>query len=159
MHDITQYFNGTIIITDPVYILNPNNPDDWDKCARGNKMELLGLDTYATMFNVQPDMDWAVVKPTENNNKPFNTIGKFHVNTGNASVFLLSELLAYNPEYNYTENKQKKLAAIIENFNGNIKIMYKHDVGPEVATIVAVKATSDDLLFYTIPKISSYVES
>lgn len=159
MHDITQYFNGTIIITDPSYILNPNNPDDWDKCARGNKMELLGLETYATMFNVQPNMTWTIVQPTTDEKKPFNPIGKFHVNTGTATVFLLSEVLKYNPDYNYNENEGQRLASIIEYFNGNIKIMYKHEIGPEVATIVGANATNDDLLFYAVPDDSAYVEA
>ena len=159
MQDTSQYFNGTVIITDPTYILNPNNPGDWDKCVRGNKMEALGLDNYATMFSVQPDIVWAVVQPTANEKNPFNHIGKFYVSTGTASVFLLSEVLKYNPDYDIRENVNQQLATIIEHFNGNIKIMYKHEIGPEMATIVGANATNDDLLFYSVPAESSYVES
>lgn len=157
MQDITEYFNGTIIITDPFYILNANNPEDWDKCARGNKMEMLGLNTYVTMLHVQPDMNWTIIQPGVTEDKPFIAIGKFHVNTGNASVFLLDELLAYNPDYDHT--KDQRLVAIIPHFNGNIKVMYKHDVGPEVATIIGSNATNDNLMFYTVPDKSSYVPS
>lgn len=158
MQDTIQYFNGTIVITDPFYVLNENNSDDWGKCIRGNKMELLGLDNYATMFHVQPDMSWVAVKPTENENAPFKLLGRFHVQTGNATVFLLDELLTYNPSYDIHEQVKQKRATVIENFNGNILIMYKHDIGPEVATIAAKVPDSDEVLFFTSPDQSIYVD-
>jgi hypothetical protein len=36
-------FDGDIIITDPAYIAEP---EDWERCRRGNDMDLLGFENF-----------------------------------------------------------------------------------------------------------------
>ena len=41
-------FKGTIIITDPCYVINKSKEDDWEKSDYGHNMEALGINTYFT---------------------------------------------------------------------------------------------------------------
>lgn len=51
-------FKGTIIITDPCYIIRDNNQitkDDWEACDYGENMEVLGINTYMTKSTIYGD--------------------------------------------------------------------------------------------------------
>lgn len=51
-------FKGTIIITDPCYIIRDNDQitkDDWEACDYGENMEVLGINTYMTKSTIYGD--------------------------------------------------------------------------------------------------------
>lgn len=41
-------FKGNIVLTDPLYIIKDDNPNDWELCEKGNNMEALGITNYIT---------------------------------------------------------------------------------------------------------------
>ena len=47
-------FKGTIIITDPCYIIK-DNTDDWDKCDYGENLEALGFTNYISESTLYGD--------------------------------------------------------------------------------------------------------
>lgn len=55
-------FKGTIVITDPCYIMRaehhgttPTTEDDWDACGYGENMEALGINHYITESTIYGD--------------------------------------------------------------------------------------------------------
>ncbi len=151
-------FKGTIIITDPCYIMNKENdkkPDfytwpgleevtestpikdytkaqleaylkyveadeaycsDWDKCNYGDNMEALGITHYITRSTIYGDWGCTTYKVDENPKEiiyaieeavlddedyemNFLELGQFCADAGLVSVFLLDEVLAYNPSF------------------------------------------------------------
>ena len=70
------------------------NEDDWDKSDLGENMEALGISTYicrSTLYG-----DWSC---TTYNSDTKEKIGEFCADTGKVAVFLLDEVLKYNPDF------------------------------------------------------------
>lgn len=116
-------FKGNIIITDPSYIIrsehhdtNPITENDWDSCDYGDKMEVLGIKTYLTR-NTESS-NWSCSTYEKDTHKK---LGSFCADTRLVSVFLLDEVLAYNPNFDY-HIKRPWTTTLIENFDGEIKI-------------------------------------
>ena len=85
-------FDGDIIITDPCYIMKED--DDWATCAYGEDMEALGITHYMTRDTLYGD--WSC---TTFDTDTKEAIGEFCADAGLVSVFLLDEVLKYNPYY------------------------------------------------------------
>lgn len=112
-------FKGDIIITDPCYIIDDEvNPNDWDKCNYGENMEILGIKTYLTRSTKYGDWSCTTFKKQDN-----SVLGNFCADAGLVSVFLLDEVLKYNPNFDYHVNK-KRTTTLIENFDGEINIEF-----------------------------------
>lgn len=112
-------FKGTIIITDPCYIINhygTNNYDDWKKCKYGRTMKVLGINTYLTQDTIYGD--WSC---TTYNSDTKEVIGEFCADAGLVSVFLLDEVLKYNPDFDY-HIKRPWTTTLIKDFDGDIEI-------------------------------------
>lgn len=124
------HFDGDIIITDPCYIMAKDSPNDWDICDYGYQMESLGIKTYMTHDTLYGD--WGCTTFDVDSCKP---IGEFCADAGLVSVFLLDEVLAYNPFFN-NHLKKKWTTTLIENFKGDVQFViervtgqYEHDIG------------------------------
>lgn len=92
-------FDGDIIITDPCYIIRNENgitKNDWHYCEYGEYMERLGIKNYLTHDTIYGD--WGCTVFDSDTKKP---LGHFCADAGLVSVFLLDEVLAYNPNFNY----------------------------------------------------------
>jgi hypothetical protein len=165
-------FKGTIIITDPCYIIRaehhgtkPISKDDWNECNYGRNMEKLGIKTYLTRSTEYGDWSCTTVKDTpeseealkklnENYSKLWNAsndkkpkrklikslekereeitanyknfiLGNFCADAGLVSVFLLDEVLAYNPDFDYHINRLWT-TTLINDFDGNIEITHRN---------------------------------
>lgn len=184
-----MYFKGTIVITDPCYIIkkNPikypdekdfglpasisNKPfkdystpeelaykdaldkyyeesrkyDDWDKCDWGENMEVLGIHNYISKSTIYGDWSCSTYQTEEpkefmesvlrilNDNLeneedsedwiPYEGeyIGEFCADAGLVGVFLLDEILAYNPEWKSWIEEHPWCATIIEDFEGEVE--------------------------------------
>lgn len=207
-----MYFKGTIVITDPCYIIkkNPikypdekdfglpasisNKPfkdystpeelaykdaldkyyeesrkyDDWDKCDWGENMEVLGIHNYISKSTIYGDWSCSTYQTKEepkefmesilrilNDNLengedsedwiPYEGeyIGEFCADAGLVGVFLLDEILAYNPEWKSWIEEHPWCATIIENFEGEVE--YYIDKVDEEAHIVGTGSIN----FYT----------
>lgn len=117
-------FDGDIIITDPCYIMkSDNNRDDWFTSDFGRKMEPFGFTKYITRSTLYGD--WSCTTYDADTEK---YIGEFCADAGLVSVFLLDEVLKYNPEFDYHINR-KWTTTWIKNFKGTVQ--YKVHVDEE----------------------------
>lgn len=109
-------FKGNIIITDPCYIINDENDDDWELCDYGRDLDQLGLSTYICRDTIYGDWSCTVF-----NMDTDREIGKFCADAGMVAVFLLDEVLQYNPKFNYHIDKPWT-TTLIKNFEGDVSI-------------------------------------
>lgn len=187
-----MYFKGTVVITDPCYIIKKNpikcpdekdfglpasiiskpfkdystpeelaykaaldryyreSPkyDDWDKCDYGENMEVLGIHNYISEPTIYGDWSCTTYKIDEEpkdfvdsvlqalkdnledeeygedeSSIPYEGeyIGGFCADAGLVGVFLLNEILAYNPDWKYWIEKHHWCATIVENFYGEVE--------------------------------------
>lgn len=120
-------FDGDIIITDPCYIVKHDDKDtdedDWDRCDYGYSMEELGISHYMarnTMYG-----DWGCTLFNSDTEEP---IGEFCADAGMVAVFLLDEVLKYNPEFDYHINRPWT-TALVKNFKGTIQFVVTEETG------------------------------
>lgn len=85
-------FKGDIIITDPCYIIKKDS-EDWRKCDYDDKIADASL-------NIEK-------------------IGYFCADAGMVAVFLLDEVLKYNPDFDYHINREWT-TTLIKDFDGEI---------------------------------------
>lgn len=114
-------FDGDIIITDPCYIMKED--DDWATCAYGENMEALGVTHYMTRDTLYGD--WSC---TTFDTDTKEAIGEFCADAGLVSVFLLDEVLKYNPDYDWHITKPFT-ATVIKDFKGTVEFAVKHIEG------------------------------
>ena len=118
-------FKGDIIITDPCYIIRakhhgtvPLAKDDWEACDYGRDMEVFNITTYLTDDTGCGDWSCKTInKDTE------QVLGEFCADSGMVSVFLLDEVLKYNPDFDYHLNRPHT-TTLIKDFDGDITIDY-----------------------------------
>lgn len=96
------------------YLSKPH--DDWDRCNRGEKMENLGLSTFIVTYTLYGD--W---RCTTFNLGTKEAIGEFCADSGQVGVFLLEEVLKYNPKFDY-HLKRIWTTTLIKDFHGFVQI-------------------------------------
>lgn len=104
-------FKGDIIITDPCYICKG---DDWYECRFGDRMDILGLKTFICRNTIYGD--WSC---TTYNSKTKEEIGEFCADAGMVAVFLLDEVLKYNPDFDY-HTERPWMTTLIKDFDGEV---------------------------------------
>lgn len=109
-----HFENEDIIITDPCYIINNDNDDDWEKCEYGDNMEVLGINNYKVRDTIYGD--WSCTTFNSDTKEP---IGEFCADAGLVGVFSLKEVLKYNPKFDYHTNR-KWTTTLIKNFTGDV---------------------------------------
>lgn len=100
-------FKGDIIITDPCYL------DLEDKMHKLNHIK------EYTVYG-----DWSCTTFNVDTKEP---IGEFCADGGEVGVFLLDEVLKYNPNFDY-HIKRKWTTTLIPNFDGEIEIGYNSQI-------------------------------
>lgn len=118
-------FDGDILITDPCYIIRDDKDSDWDTCCCGFDMEKLGINHYMTRDTLYGD--WSC---TTYNSDTKESIGRFCADAGLVSVFLLDEVLKYNPNYN-CDLRESYTATVIRDFEGTVQFIVKQDESKE----------------------------
>lgn len=121
-------FKGDIIITDPCYICKDG---DWDKCDYGENMEILGIKNYICRDTIVGD--WSCITYNSDTNEQ---IGEFCADAGMVAVFLLDEVLKYNPKFDYHTEKLWT-TTLIKDFDGevNFEIETNNDGEDEVIVV------------------------
>lgn len=104
-------FVGDIIITDPCYICKDN---DWEKCGYEEDMERLGIKNYICRNTICGD--WSCTTYNSDTNEE---IGEFCADAGKVAVFLLDEVLAYNPEFDY-HTERPWTTTLIKDYDGDV---------------------------------------
>lgn len=107
--------NKTIIITDPCYIVKE---DDWERCDYGDNMKVLGIKNYLSSSTIYGD--WSC---TTFNADTKEAIGEFCADAGLVGVFLLDEVIEYNPEFAEWIAKHPWCVTVIKNFTGDVDII------------------------------------
>lgn len=120
-------FKGDIIITDPCYIIREGNKqiskDDWELCGYGDDMEILGIKNYICRDTLYGD--WSC---TTYNSDTKEILGQFCADAGMVGVFLLDEVLKYNPGFDdHIECPWE--TTLIKNFDGEIEFEIVHTEG------------------------------
>ena len=100
--------------------------DDWDRCGCGENMEALGLKTFLCDSTIYGDWSCTVFDQDSR-----TKIGEFCADSGQVAVFLLDEVLAYNPKFNY-HIERKWTTALIQDFHGTVEL---HCDGDEVTVV------------------------
>lgn len=128
-------FKGDIIITDPCYIdtkddklWNSNNIDTFS----GDGISSLGFTSYiwdstiygdwsCTTFELKADsVNIPIEDLCQDNTK--SILGHFCADAGLVGVFLLKEILAFNPDFKYQINEYGvEWATLIKDFDGEIE--------------------------------------
>lgn len=111
-------FKGDIIITDPCYICKDG---DWVKCGYGNNMEVLGIKNYICRDTIYGD--WSC---TTYNSITDEVIGEFCADAGMVAVFLLDEVLKYNPDFDY-HTERPWTTTLIKDFDGEVDFVIEED--------------------------------
>lgn len=111
-------FDGDIIITDPCYIIRDDSDDsDWEKCDYGDDMAAIGITKFMTRDTIYGD--WSC---TTFNSDTKEAIGQFCADAGLVSVILLSEVLKYNPSFDYHINRPWT-TTLVKDFKGTVKFV------------------------------------
>ena len=123
-------FDGDIIITDPCYIIRaehhgtkPLTDNDWSACRYGENMEALGIRNYMTRDTIYGDWSCTVYDMDSE-----EEIGKFCADAGLVSVFLLDEVLKYNPDFDY-HIERPWTTSLISDFKGTVEFVVEHEEG------------------------------
>lgn len=116
------------------------NADDWVKCDCGENMEVLGINTYLCRGTIYGD--WSCTTFNTETNEP---IGEFCADAGMVGVFLLDEVLKYNPDYN-DHIECPGAVTWIKDFDGEIDIVVVQDENMELEVRVVGNGNVD---FYT----------
>jgi hypothetical protein len=99
------------------------HPDDWNVCEYGDRMDKLGFTKYMTRDTLYGD--WSC---TTFDLSTKQSIGSFCADAGLVSVFLLDDILKYNPDYkDHLDNSW--CATWIKNFKGTVQFVVKEVVG------------------------------
>lgn len=117
-----QEFDGDIIITDPCYVARDSDWDE-DACGYGSEMQRLGLDHSMTRDTLYGD--WGCTVYDDNTG---GKLGEFCADAGMVGVFLLDEVLAYNPSFDYHKEKDWT-TTWIKDFKGTVQFVVEYDCG------------------------------
>jgi hypothetical protein len=135
-----------MVITDPCYLMREDGKlSDWDDCSYGACMERLGF--HVGNYRVEPtglgDGSWKVKDSSG------RKLGEVSADSGLTGVFLMDEVLKYNPDV----RKMKYfdvLATVIEDFDGEIEFSrYRRKYG-EPLVIKGVGTVKGRLTEFTI---------
>ena len=100
-----------------------NNISDWELCNYGEDMEVLGIKNYICIDTLYGD--WSC---TTYNSDTHEKIGEFCADAGMVGVFLLDEVLKYNPDFNY-HIERPWTTTLIKDFDGEIDFEIIHTEG------------------------------
>ena len=108
-----MYFNGDIIITDPMYIVKCE--EDWHRCEYGENLEALHIHTYIT--SEHGDEMGSDVVSLDTSKK----LGVFCSDSCMVSVMSLNEVREYNSDFD--KELEKYCYTIIKDFQGEIELV------------------------------------
>ena len=139
-------FKGNVLITDPCYVVRDGKDGfkegvtegDWKNSSYGEEMGNLGIKKFITgstgygdgsfsVFKTSKDPTYDIVKCNKLGDTELDKylggkqeLGEFSSDSGNVSVFDLTEITKYNPDFMEWYNSHKDCATIINNFEGDV---------------------------------------
>lgn len=144
---VSREFDGDLLVTDPMYVMQAG--DDWGRSEYGFRMEELGVRTYLTAETLMGDWDCRAYDAVTG-----KEIGRFCSDSGLVSVFLMEEILQYNPAYN--EHLVHPYTAVwIRDFRGTVQFMVRKTGETEWICITGQginRTGGEEIRFATAPK-------
>lgn len=118
-----------------------DNLNEWDICNYGDNLEILGFKQFYAHSTIYGP--WGCRTYDRRTN---TELGRFCSDSGMFGIFLLSEVLKYNPKYNGYRS-QPWTAVVVPNFRGTIKVVNFGDdnIGSSDIRIVGIGSIN----FYT----------
>lgn len=92
---------------------------DWERCGCGEDMSVLGLNTYLVGDTIYGD--WSC---TTFNSDTKEKLGQFCADAGMVGIFLLDEVLKYNPNFDY-HIERPWTTTLIKDFHGTVELKLK----------------------------------
>ena len=108
-----MYFNGDIVITDPMYIVK--SEEDWHRCEYGEKLEALNIFTYITSGHGDEFASDVISLDTP------KRLGEFGSDSCMVSVMLLNEVRQYNSDFD--KDLGKHCYTVIKDFDGEVQLI------------------------------------
>ena len=105
--------------------------DDWMRCEYGECMNVLGFKTWLTDDTHVGDWSCTVFRTDKSNPEE---IGNFCADSGMVGVFLLDEVLKYNPKFNDHINNPEAVTWI-KDFHGDVELCLADDGSVNVVGI------------------------
>ena len=126
------YKKESIAFDEAMWRYEENNPrDDWAYCEYGESMENLGLSTFLCDRTIYGD--WSCHTLNSDTNE---VLGRFCADAGQVAVFLLDEVLRYNPAFDYHINRPWT-TTLIRDFHGTVELHLDEDGdGEQEVTVV-----------------------
>lgn len=121
IYESKQYQEEEKAYNKAIEIYQENNLSDWEKCEYGKNMEVLGLKHYITHDTIYGD--WSCTTFNSDTNEVF---GHFCADAGLVSIFLLDEVLKYNPDFDYHLNRDWT-TTWIKDFKGIVQIIIEEE--------------------------------
>ena len=114
-----MYFNGDIVITDPMYIVK--SEEDQHRCEYGEKLEALNIFTYITSGNGDEFASDVISLDTP------KRLGEFGSDSCMVSVMLLSEVRQYNSDFD--KDMGKHCYTVIKDFDVEVQLIEMEECG------------------------------
>ncbi|MCK9576576.1 MAG: hypothetical protein M0R51_11690 [Clostridia bacterium] len=105
-------FDGDIVITDPLYVVNI---EDWDKCKDGKDLSYIGLENFMVTNTLCGDWECIIINDSN------KQIGHILADTGLVGVFSLSEIRKYSKTREASIKIAKPIVTIIYDFHGDVQ--------------------------------------
>lgn len=120
------------VFDEAYYRYEKNNPQsDWDYCDYGESMENLGFRTFLCGRTIYGD--WSCHTFDIDTKE---VIGRFCADSGQVAVFLLDDVLKYNPDFDYHINRPWT-TTLIRDFHGTVELHLSEDEsGEQEVTVV-----------------------
>ncbi len=108
------------------------NPDDWSRCDYGDNMGILGFsENHLVSPTGYGDWSCTAYEGPKGEFKDPKVLGEFCADAGMVAVFLLSEVLKYNPDFDWHVTRPWTTTCI-KDFHGEVDIVDDGEEGVEV---------------------------
>ena len=108
------------------YKWQDENESDWEKCGCGENMGALGIQNSLVAGTIYGDWSCTTYQLNPTPTSDYKVIGHFCADAGLVGVFLLDEVMKYNPKYKDITDAPH-CVTLIKDFHGEVSINIIHD--------------------------------
>ena len=108
------------------YEWNEKNITDWELCGFGEVMENLGIQNSLVAGTIYGDWSCTTYQLNPTPTSDYKILGHFCADAGLVGVFLLDEVMKYNPKYKDITDATH-CVTLIRDFHGEVSINIIHD--------------------------------
>ena len=109
-----------------MYEWSEKNITDWERCGFGEVMENLGIQNSLVAETIYGDWSCTTYQLNPTPTSDYKVIGHFCADAGLVGVFLLDEVMKYNPKYKDITDATHSVT-LIRDFHGEVSLNIIHD--------------------------------